>query len=676
MMSAAQRIRGQGPAACPGASTPVDWTPRGQVKLYLIASHPVPARPPLALGMCLTHLASRGDLEGLDLGPRFVSDAEELRVALAACPEGARPVLLNSNYLWTLEANLALSRLAKEIDPRCRSVHGGPSTPSYPEACETFLGAHPEVDVCVRGEGEGTLADLLATWLRGEGEAGVAGTTVRRSEGVHRYPDRERTRELESYPSAYLNGAFDGLLGGSDGVGGGAESPFESATLETNRGCPYGCTFCDWGSATLQKLRRFDLDRVRAEIEWIVSHRVPEIWIADANFGILPRDLEIAEALCEARRRTGFPRRVVVNYAKNTHAHLVDIVERFVDAGLVGTGIISLQTRDPRTLEVVRRRNIKPTEYDALRTVFRRKGLPLTVQMMLGLPGADADAFAADLRSVFDEPLEVQIFRTAVLPNSPMAEPAYREEHGIETNDEGLVLSTRAADSAAIDGMTRLARLFRAVHGYGILRYPILHLAQELGRHPIDLLGVLAEDAHGGRTELVLAELLDPGASDLDLLTTQRELRERSRAQSNWGRLTDAFYLWSAARFGASLTDAYAVTLEVAEALMPSAGRNAASLALDHDIVGWYRSLRNSQESDSGWDRAVRLGDLGPGELEIRDPHDLGGHPVGPRPGVPVGAWELESELSSIRRGSDGAGSTEGVETHSAQDPSTPASAA
>ena len=61
------------------------------------------------------------------------------------------------------------------------------------------------------------------------------------------------------------------------------------------------------------------------------------------------------------------PRRIVVNYSKNTHRHLVEIVERFAEAGLVSEGVISLQTRDPHTLEVVRRRNIKTAEYDKLR---------------------------------------------------------------------------------------------------------------------------------------------------------------------------------------------------------------------------------------------------------------------------------------------------------------------
>ena len=32
---------------------------------------------------------------------------------------------------------------------------------------------------------------------------------------------------------------------------------FSNATLETNRGCPFACTFCDWGSLTYAKIRKF-----------------------------------------------------------------------------------------------------------------------------------------------------------------------------------------------------------------------------------------------------------------------------------------------------------------------------------------------------------------------------------------------------------------------------------
>src|SRR5207244_1673497 len=61
---------------------------------------------------------------------------------------------------------------------------------------------------------------------------------------------------------------------------------FFYATWETNRGCPYSCNFCDWGSATMAKLRRFSMERVSAEADWLSYISPSFVLVADANFGI------------------------------------------------------------------------------------------------------------------------------------------------------------------------------------------------------------------------------------------------------------------------------------------------------------------------------------------------------------------------------------------------------
>ena len=48
------------------------------------------------------------------------------------------------------------------------------------------------------------------------------------------------------------------------------------------------------GSAIAAKVHRFELERVYAEAEWIAGNGIEYLFIADANFGILPRDVEIA----------------------------------------------------------------------------------------------------------------------------------------------------------------------------------------------------------------------------------------------------------------------------------------------------------------------------------------------------------------------------------------------
>jgi hypothetical protein len=91
-----------------------------------------------------------------------------------------------------------------------------------------------------------------------------------------------------------------------------------NATWETNRGCPFSCSFCDWGSNTMSKLRRFDMERVGAEIAWFGRMKIAILYLADANFGMLPRDLEITDRLTETYARHGHPLYFSYNNAKNS----------------------------------------------------------------------------------------------------------------------------------------------------------------------------------------------------------------------------------------------------------------------------------------------------------------------------------------------------------------------
>ena len=197
---------------------------------------------------------------------------------------GRNAVLLCSDYMWSLEHNLGVSVAAKSINPRTIVVHGGPHAPSYEADAARFLNEHPEVDILARGEGELTIAELLGA-LGPDADPerlheridGVAGITYRRHDDgvttVVRTPDRPWATEMDRFPSPYLTGEFADV----DPV------RWRSATVESNRGCPYGCTFCDWGQATMSRIRKFSLDRVKAELEWIAARGISEVFLADSE---------------------------------------------------------------------------------------------------------------------------------------------------------------------------------------------------------------------------------------------------------------------------------------------------------------------------------------------------------------------------------------------------------
>ena len=360
----------------------------------------------------------------------------------------------------------------KNGDPSNLTVPGGPSTPGYAAACAEFMTRNRSVDIAVHGEGEVAITELLeCIHRRDDGaiiyDAGpvaeVQGLSYRDSQsasGFHNTAPRTRVRDLDSIPSPYLSGVFD-AYGGT----------VEAAIIESNRGCPFGCTFCDWGSATRQKVRKFDMERVKGEIDWIGRNGVRVLWIADANFGMYDRDIELSEYIVATKQKYGFPLEVVVNYTKNTTRRLVEIIKAFSRGGIISQGIISIQTTDETTLEVINRQNIKTEKYDELADVFAEANLPLSTDLMIGLPGITPAAFDRDLQRYFDIDVSAKAYPTQLLPNSPMADPDYMEKDRIKVDKDDFIISCHSFTEQELAGMKAIFHLFMIADGYSALRY-------------------------------------------------------------------------------------------------------------------------------------------------------------------------------------------------------------
>jgi len=275
-------------------------------------------------------------------------------------------------------------------------------------------------------------------------------------------------KQPDTVPSPYLNGLFDGYGG-----------RVEAAIIETNRGCPYGCTFCDWGSATNQKIRKFDIERVEDEITWIGKNKVRVLWIADANFGLYDRDIDISRFIIDTKKQYGYPQEIVVNYTKNATWRLVEIIKIFSEGGIIGQGIISIQTTDEKTLEVIDRKNIRTQRYDELAQAFTDLNLPLSTDLMIGLPGMTVDSFLNDLQRYIDMDISVKAYPTQLLPNSPMAAPDYIQKYKIKADDHGYLTSTFSYSQADLQTMMSLNEIYVMAEGYGLLRYVVRFLQWE-----------------------------------------------------------------------------------------------------------------------------------------------------------------------------------------------------
>jgi len=289
-------------------------------------------------------------------------------------------LLLCSCYIWNWEISTYLAREVKKINPNCLIIFGGPQ---IPEDTNGFFEKYPYVDIIVHGEGEYTLRNILQEYLKDKNWNNVKGIST----SSFRTPPQERINDLSEIPSPYLTNLIWDLVDKDCGVD-------WDCSWETNRGCPYQCTFCDWGSATFTKVRKFLEDRLFKEIELFADNKMRYISCCDANFGIFQdRDLLIAEKLKNQALEKKYPKKLGVAWAKNTTEKILPIARELRDGGIIGGVSLSVQSLDPTTLKNIKRANIKFDKFSDLTEVFLENGIPTYTEIIIGLPGETLQSF-------------------------------------------------------------------------------------------------------------------------------------------------------------------------------------------------------------------------------------------------------------------------------------------
>jgi radical SAM superfamily enzyme YgiQ (UPF0313 family) len=400
-------------------------------------------------------------------------------------------VFLLSSYVWNHEVNLVFAREAKKNIPNSLCVFGGPHIPRAEKPLRKLMDAHPCIDVAVRGEGEQTLAELLeCVALSGERNkisdidfSSVASIAFRRVDLQIIYTGiRERIKDINVIPSPYLTGELDHLPVMPDIL-----------ILETNRGCPFGCTFCDWGGATLSKIYQFDKDRILAEIDYLSSRGTQHLLVADANFGVFERDIEFAEKAVELNRACGSPATMGVFLAKNSPERVGRVVRILHSRKMLVDAVASLQSTDKVVLENIKRSNIKESAYENLISVYHDIGLLPSTDILVGMPGQNVQSLKNDLQFAFDRHVVVRTFLVQILPNSPMADEAYMEKYNIVMDEEGYVESADGFDKEGRDQMVkfRVATVLHADEKFSF--YFLLYLQVEHGVKAMDMVAAMMD---------------------------------------------------------------------------------------------------------------------------------------------------------------------------------------
>lgn len=336
-----------------------------------------------------------------------------------------------SAYVWNIRISLETAKALKRERPETLIVFGGPHVP---DRTENFLRQNSFIDLCVHGEGEHVFMEILENFPDRNWE-GISSLSYIDETGVFiNHPKAHRLDDLNLIPSPYLDGTFDGLM---------KAYPEEQWLIlwETNRGCPFSCTFCDWGSAVQSKVYQFELERLFKEVEWFADRRIEFIFCCDANFGILPRDLEIAHYVVEVKKKRGFPQALSVQNTKNATERAYKVQKLLADSGLNKGVTISFQSVDSETLKSIKRSNISSESFQELQRRFTRDQVETYTDLILGLPGETYDSFAEGVSSVIEngQHNRIQFNNLSILPNAEMGNPEYQKKFGMVSVETKVV---------------------------------------------------------------------------------------------------------------------------------------------------------------------------------------------------------------------------------------------
>lgn len=391
-----------------------------------------------------------------------------------------------STYVWNCEYNKKMARMIKERYPECVILFGG----HHIMPGDGMLEECPYIDYLIHGEGEEPLRRLMLA-LDGEGEAkDVPGISMRSENGC--LTNQGIVMGEDDFPSPYLEGYFDKIID---------ENPDINflALIETSRGCPYSCSYCDWSNMK-SKIRQFPLERILKEIDWMSEKKIFGLGAADSNFGFYERDEFIAEKIVESHLKTGYPGAFQTSYAKNSSERIFRIGCALDKCGLNKGITLSFQSMSPVVLKNIGRENISVGFYSGLMKKYTEAGVSAYTELILGLPGENYESFTEGVDSLLrlGQHDALYIHNCECLPCSIMGTPDYMERFKIKTTrihlnqphrnvDEKdsiaewshIVTGTYSMDGYEWARMNMFSFCVQAYHNMGMLKFFALYLFEK-----------------------------------------------------------------------------------------------------------------------------------------------------------------------------------------------------
>jgi radical SAM superfamily enzyme YgiQ (UPF0313 family) len=357
---------------------------------------------------------------------KYINELED------AILESPPDILGLSNYAWNHRIGLEMFRILHKKNPNSLKIFGGPNFPTDVESQEKFMLKNDEIDIYVPIEGEVGFSNIVEKALNSFSKNElrhtvlselIDGCIMRNTNHKLVFTESIRLKTLDEIPSPYLTGLLDSFFDGK-----------LTPMLQTNRGCPFQCSYCVDGTDDVRTVNRFTSERITQEIEYIAQH-VPEITnsliIADLNFGMMPNDTKTCDVISQVQEKYNYPKQISASTGKNSKDKIVDAIGRVNGALRLW---LSVQSTEPVVLENVHRENISIDQMLALQPTIKKYKLPTVSEIIIGLPGDTYESCIQTFRDLIRAQVdECSAYTLMLIDGSELNTPTERKKWGFKT---------------------------------------------------------------------------------------------------------------------------------------------------------------------------------------------------------------------------------------------------
>jgi len=285
-----------------------------------------------------------------------------------------------------------VAKLVKELNEQTVVLIGGP----HPSMLGADLLNHPEIDICVRGEGERTITELLDAIDGRKSLESIRGIAYRKDGRIVETPPREYIEDLDSLCFPHENAPE--VLKDYD------QYPVSAFKFVfATRGCPYNCFFCGSRNIWSRKVRFRSPESVVEEIGGLQKRGLKFVQFDDDTFGVNRKYLtDLCNALmlhCPG-----------VRWSCEIHPRLVDEqnLSLMKAAGCCSIKI-GIESGNNEILSAIRKNITIEQAFDACKLI-KKHGLEVQVFFIVGFPQDTEDTLQDTITAMKKVPADIVIY--------------------------------------------------------------------------------------------------------------------------------------------------------------------------------------------------------------------------------------------------------------------------